>query len=191
MALLPDVGGGARLDGRRGRRTLWRRRGDGGAPPPTSAVLVRRRADMDAVAAALRARGLPVEVVGLGGLLGTPEVRELVSALRLVADPLAGPAAVRLLTGARWRLGVADIAALWSRARELAPRHRRRPPRLIGARTSWRSALCRPSTPNRPGSWTRWTTRASPEQLLAGGVRPHPAAGRRAGPAAGPRVGAR
>ncbi|MDT7551984.1 MAG: ATP-dependent helicase UvrD/PcrA, partial [Pseudonocardiales bacterium] len=75
----------------------WQREG----PSPTSAVLVRRRADMDAIAGALRARGLPVEVVGLGGLLDTPEVRDLVSALRLVADPLAGPAAVRLLTGAR------------------------------------------------------------------------------------------
>ena len=64
-------------------------------------------------------------MVGLGGLLDTPEVRDLVSALRLVADPLAGPAAVRLLTGARWRLGVADLAALWARARELVPR---RPP---------------------------------------------------------------
>ena len=40
------------------------------------------------IAAALRARDLPVEVVGLGGLLDTPEVRDLVSALRLVADPL-------------------------------------------------------------------------------------------------------
>ncbi|MBW0097351.1 ATP-dependent helicase [Pseudonocardia sp. KRD-184] len=88
---------------------------------PSSAVLVRRRADMDAVADALRARGLPVEVVGLGGLLDTPEVRDLVSALKLVSDPLAGPSAVRLLTGARWRLGVADLAALWARARELVP----------------------------------------------------------------------
>ena len=46
----------------------WQREG----PSPTSAVLVRRRVDMDAIAAALRARGLPVEVVGLGGLLGHP-----------------------------------------------------------------------------------------------------------------------
>ncbi|WP_214404608.1 ATP-dependent helicase [Pseudonocardia lacus] len=93
----------------------------GGESPPTTAVLVRRRADMDAIATALRARGLPVEVVGLGGLLDTPEVRDLVSALRLVADPLSGPAAVRLLTGARWRLGVSDLAALWQRAREIVP----------------------------------------------------------------------
>jgi DNA helicase-2/ATP-dependent DNA helicase PcrA len=89
--------------------------------PPTTAVLVRRRGDMDALAAALRERGLPVEVVGLGGLLDTPEVRDLTSALKIVADPLAGPAAVRLLTGARWRIGVADLAALWARAREIVP----------------------------------------------------------------------
>jgi DNA helicase-2/ATP-dependent DNA helicase PcrA len=87
--------------------------------PPSAAVLVRRRADMAALAAALRARDVPVEVVGLGGLLDTPEVRDLVSVLRLLVDPLAGTAAARLLTGARWRIGAADLAALWDRAREL------------------------------------------------------------------------
>ena len=89
----------------------------------TAAVLVRRRADMAALATALRARDVPVEVVGLGGLLATPEVRDLVSVLRLLVDPLAGTAAARLLTGARWRLGAADLAALWRRARELAMDH--------------------------------------------------------------------
>ncbi|MDQ3406093.1 MAG: ATP-dependent helicase, partial [Actinomycetota bacterium] len=72
---------------------------------PTAAVLVRRRADMAALATALRERGLPVEVVGLGGLLDEPEVRDLVSALRVLIDPLAGTAAARLLTGSRWRVG--------------------------------------------------------------------------------------
>jgi DNA helicase-2/ATP-dependent DNA helicase PcrA len=46
-------------------------------------------------------------------------VHDLVSALRLLVDPLAGTAAMRLLTGARWRLGAADVAALWRRASEL------------------------------------------------------------------------
>lgn len=87
--------------------------------PPTAAVLVRRRADMTDIAAALRDRDVPVEVVGLGGLLDEPEVRDLVSALRVLVDPLAGTAAARLLTGSRWRLGAADLAALWQRAREL------------------------------------------------------------------------
>ena len=131
VALLTDIGG--EIDWMADAiAELWDREG----PPPTSAVLVRRRVDMDPIAAALRGRGLPVEVVGLGGLLDTPEVRDLVSALRLVADPLAGPSAVRLLTGARWRLGVADLAALWARARELVP-----PPSPAGARTPTALAL--------------------------------------------------
>ncbi|HEY2061444.1 MAG TPA: ATP-dependent DNA helicase [Amycolatopsis sp.] len=88
--------------------------------PPTAAVLVRRRADMAPIASELRMRGLPVEVVGLGGLLDEPEVADLVSTLRVLADPLAGSAAARLLTGARWRLAAADLAALWRRANELS-----------------------------------------------------------------------
>ncbi|WP_106181715.1 ATP-dependent helicase [Prauserella shujinwangii] len=88
--------------------------------PPTAAVLVRRRADMAPIAAALRARGLPVEVVGLGGLLDEPEVADLVATLRVLAEPLAGTAAARLLTGARWRIGAADLAALWRRAQDLS-----------------------------------------------------------------------
>ncbi|TCK26447.1 ATP-dependent helicase [Pseudonocardia endophytica] len=126
-ALLPDVG--AEVDWVADAvASRWHERaGERDGSPPTAAVLVRRRADMDPLASALRARGLPVEVVGLGGLLDTPEVRDLVSALRVVADPLAGPSAVRLLTGVRWRLGVADLAALWERARELVPASRPRP----------------------------------------------------------------
>ncbi|GAB3871992.1 hypothetical protein GCM10029964_009600 [Kibdelosporangium lantanae] len=91
--------------------------------PPTAAVLVRRRSDMADIATALRARGLPVEVVGLGGLLDEPEVRDLVSTLRVLVDPLAGTAATRLLTGSRWRVAAADLAALWRRATELAGLH--------------------------------------------------------------------
>ncbi|MEU5693740.1 UvrD-helicase domain-containing protein [Actinosynnema sp. NPDC020468] len=98
----------------------WQDHLDTSDEPPTAAVLVRRRADMAAIAAALRDRGLPVEVVGLGGLLDEPEVRDLVSALRVLVDPLAGTAAARLLTGSRWRVAAYDMAALWQRARELA-----------------------------------------------------------------------
>ncbi|WP_316575836.1 ATP-dependent helicase [Nocardia canadensis] len=89
-------------------------------PPPTSAVLIRRNADAAALAEALREQGLPVEIVGLGGLLATPEVADIVATLRLIAEPGTGSAAVRILTGARWRLGVADLAALARRARMLS-----------------------------------------------------------------------
>lgn len=118
VALLPDVR--AELDWlAEAVAQAWQSEVDVTGEPPTAAVLVRRRADLGPVAAALRARGLPVEVVGLGGLLDTPEVRDLVSTLRLLVDPLAGTAAMRLLTGAHVRLGAADLVALWRRAGEL------------------------------------------------------------------------
>jgi len=122
-ALLPDVRTEVTwfADELAGR---WEAQYDATGKPPTAAVLVRRRADMGAIAHALRERGLPVEVVGLGGLLDEPEVRDLVSALRVLIEPLAGTAAARLLTGSRWRLGAADIAALWERAGQLAGRQR-------------------------------------------------------------------
>lgn len=94
-----------------------------GVSPPTAAVLVRRNADAAPIAKALRARGIPVEVVGLAGLLSVPEVADLVAMLRLVADPTAGAAAMRVLTGPRWRLGGRDVAALWRRARALYAGH--------------------------------------------------------------------
>lgn len=90
-----------------------------GSTPPTVAVLVRRRAGMAAVARALRDRGLPVEVVGVGGLVDEPEIADIIAMLRMMVDYGSGPAAVRILTGARWRLGISDLAALSRRAREL------------------------------------------------------------------------
>lgn len=98
----------------------WAARHRAGEEPPTSAVLVRRNADAAPLAEALRERGLPVEIVGLGGLLATPEVSDIVATLRLIAEPSSGSAAVRVLTGARWRIGLADLAALSRRARDLS-----------------------------------------------------------------------
>jgi DNA helicase II / ATP-dependent DNA helicase PcrA len=95
-----------------------------GSEPPTTAVLIRRRDQIPPVEAALRARGLPVEVVGLGGLLDTPEVRDVVCTLRVLADPGDGASLVRLLTGARWRIGPRDLVALHRRARTLAAQRR-------------------------------------------------------------------
>ncbi|MET8877442.1 3'-5' exonuclease [Nocardia sp. NPDC004604] len=98
----------------------WAIKRAAGEAPPTSAVLVRRNADAASLAEALREQGLPVEIVGLGGLLATPEVADIVATLRLIAEPGAGSAAMRILTGARWRIGVADLAALARRARDLS-----------------------------------------------------------------------
>ncbi|OBF84538.1 ATP-dependent DNA helicase [Mycobacterium sp. 852002-51163_SCH5372311] len=117
-ALLPDVQAEREWIADHLDKQYRQARADG-VSPPTAAVLVRRNADAAPIAEALRARGIPVEVVGLAGLLAVPEVADLVAMVRLVADPTAGAAAMRVLAGPRWRLGARDIAALWRRAREL------------------------------------------------------------------------
>ena len=119
VALLPDIRTEREWVADAVARRWFAHQAEHGAPP-TAAVLVRRRADMAPIAAELRARGLPVEVVGLGGLLDEPEVADLVATLRVLADPLAGTAAARLLTGARWRIAAADLARLWRRANEIS-----------------------------------------------------------------------
>ena len=61
-----------------------------------------------------------MQIVGLGGLLRTPEIIEILSVLRVLGDPERSDAMLRLLAGARWRLGSADLMALGDWARQLA-----------------------------------------------------------------------
>jgi DNA helicase-2/ATP-dependent DNA helicase PcrA len=93
--------------------------------PRDIAVLCRKRAQFPALRAALETRGIPVEVVGLGGLLTVPEVADIVATLRVLHDPGASAALARLLTGPRWRIGPRDLVALGKRARSLAREQRR------------------------------------------------------------------
>lgn len=80
---------------------------------PTSALLMRNKKAMPIFVEALEAQGLDVEVVGLGGLLEMPEIVDLIAALHVINDPSRGSELVRLLTGARWRVGVKDIERLF------------------------------------------------------------------------------
>ncbi|WP_460775212.1 UvrD-helicase domain-containing protein [Microbacterium sp. GXF7504] len=85
--------------------------------PTTGAVLFRSKRHMVRFADALGRRGIPHRILGLGGLLATPEVVDVVSALRVIADPTAGSALIRLLAGPRWSIGLADLGALARLAR--------------------------------------------------------------------------
>ncbi|MEV0587351.1 ATP-dependent DNA helicase [Nonomuraea sp. NPDC050310] len=87
--------------------------------PSDVAILARKRSQFPALRRALEERGIPVEVVGLGGLLTVPEVNDIVATLRVLYDPTAGDALVRLLAGPRWRIGPADLKQLGECAREL------------------------------------------------------------------------
>ncbi|QMU75222.1 ATP-dependent helicase [Streptacidiphilus sp. PB12-B1b] len=91
-----------------------------GTRPGRIAVLCRAGRDLfPDMHAALVARDVPVEVVGLSGLLNLPEVADLVATCEVLQDPTANAALVRLLVGPRWRIGPRDLALLGRRARDL------------------------------------------------------------------------
>ncbi|WP_344291680.1 ATP-dependent helicase, partial [Streptomyces synnematoformans] len=90
-----------------------------GTAPGEIAVLCRTAGDFGDIQAALVDRDVPVEVVGLAGLLDLPEVADLVAMCEVLQDPTANAALVRLLTGPRWRIGARDLALLGRRARLL------------------------------------------------------------------------
>jgi DNA helicase II / ATP-dependent DNA helicase PcrA len=84
------------------------------------AILVRRKAAMDMILQALEEKEIPVEVIGLGGLLKTPEVTEIVAWLRaLETKPGANRWLGRILLGPRWRINYRDLSLLarWSTMR--------------------------------------------------------------------------
>ncbi|MEV6021280.1 MULTISPECIES: ATP-dependent DNA helicase [unclassified Streptomyces] len=90
-----------------------------GTAPAEIAVLCRTATDFAEIQGALVARDIPVEVVGLSGLLHLPEVADLVAVCEVLQDPGANASLVRLLTGPRWRIGPRDLALLGRRARLL------------------------------------------------------------------------
>jgi DNA helicase II / ATP-dependent DNA helicase PcrA len=87
---------------------------------PTCAVLVRTKSYIPEIENALRERGLPTEVVGLGGLIHVPEVADIIAVLRSITFPDKGTALARLLVGPRIALGPKDLAGLGRFARDRA-----------------------------------------------------------------------
>lgn len=84
-------------------------------PQAQLAVLSRTRDSLLPVAEALRARSLPYEIVGIGGMLTIPEVADVRALLTVAANPERGDWLVRLLTAGG--IGAADLAALYAHAR--------------------------------------------------------------------------
>ncbi|MGH3351945.1 MAG: UvrD-helicase domain-containing protein [Nocardioides sp.] len=83
-------------------------------------VLTRDNTQAAAVFDALTAREIPVEIVGLKGLLRLPEVAEVVATMELLHDVTANAALLTLLAGPRWAIGPRDLAILGRRSRDLA-----------------------------------------------------------------------
>lgn len=83
------------------------------------AILVRATAENTEIVRALRARQIPVEIVGLTGLLSQPEILDVLAVLEVLDDVTANPSTLRLLAGPRWRIGDRDLALLGRRAADL------------------------------------------------------------------------
>lgn len=96
---------------------------------PTAAVLCRKRSLFPYIVEALERFDLPVEVVGVGGLLMTPEVADLVALLWAASDPTRGDRLMRLLVGPAVRLGAADLDALAAWAAQLSRTQQAQMPR--------------------------------------------------------------
>ena len=90
----------------------------------TAALLLSKRAHMQKFVRGLQEAGLEVEVVGIGGLLEMPEVADIRSALAVLVNPDSGTELIRLLTGARFRIGARDINELYKMAKKLTRRIR-------------------------------------------------------------------
>ena len=104
-----------------------------GKRAPTAAVLMRSRALMSSFENELREAGLQVEVVGVGGLLESPEVVDLIAALRVIHYPSAGANLMRLLAGPRWQVEPKDLERLARYSRSLAKFWSRDSSRVSGA----------------------------------------------------------
>lgn len=78
----------------------------------STAILVRKKKQIAEIEMALRARGIPVEVVGIDGLIHVPEVAEISAALTVITNPEAGSSLVKLMSGGFWRIGIRDMSAL-------------------------------------------------------------------------------
>ncbi len=76
------------------------------------AVLTRDNAHAEDVFDALTGAGIPVEIVGLSGLLRLPEVAEVVAILHLMHDVTSNTSLLTLLTGPRWAIGPRDLRLL-------------------------------------------------------------------------------
>lgn len=92
----------------------------------SGAVLCRKRSQFGPVVEALAQAGLPYEVVGIGGLLTTPEVQDLVALLTVAHDAARGDRLMRLLTGPKAQLGAADLDRFYAWARSSQQSQQRR-----------------------------------------------------------------
>ncbi|MGZ8629981.1 MAG: ATP-dependent DNA helicase [Actinomycetota bacterium] len=94
----------------------------GGARWSDVAVLCRTSRLFFLLQQAFAERAVPAEIVGLAGLLRTPEVVEVLAYARAADDAMASVALARILMGPRYRVGFKDLALVagWAKGKNYA-----------------------------------------------------------------------
>jgi DNA helicase-2/ATP-dependent DNA helicase PcrA len=91
-----------------------------GIPLEEVALLLRKGKGIAWALKFLNEAGIPAQVRTKMDLLEVPEIVELISILRVIAEPAANSAWVRILTGPRWRIGNRDLAIIGKHASRMA-----------------------------------------------------------------------
>jgi DNA helicase-2/ATP-dependent DNA helicase PcrA len=97
-------------------------RSESGAPWSEIAVLCRTSRLFFLLQQTFAERQIPAEIVGLAGLLRTPEVVEVLAYARAANDAMASVALARILMGPRYRVGFKDLALVagWAKGKNYA-----------------------------------------------------------------------
>jgi len=95
---------------------------EGGSPWSEIAVLCRTSRLFFLLQQTFAEREIPAEIVGLAGLLRTPEVVEVLAYARAANDAMASVALARILMGPRYRVGFKDLALVagWAKGKNYA-----------------------------------------------------------------------
>ncbi len=96
---------------------------DAGTPWSEMAVLFRKNKDFAMIVEAFSDHEIPIEVANLGGLLSIPEIAEIKAWMTLLDRSGDAASALQILTGSRYRLGLADLAPItrWIAANSNSP----------------------------------------------------------------------
>lgn len=96
---------------------------ENGTPWSDMAVLFRKNKDFAMIVEAFAGHEIPIEVANLGGLLSIPEIAEIIAWMTLLARPGDAASALKILTGSRYQLGLADLAPIsrWIAANSDSP----------------------------------------------------------------------
>ena len=84
------------------------------------AVLAHNNSELQKIAEVLSSRDIPIQIRSKRALINLPEIAEIISYMKVIANPAANIDWLRLLTGPRFALSMRDVAGLGRISRSLS-----------------------------------------------------------------------